>query len=191
MNIFVLDKSPILSARSNCDRHCVKMVLEIAQMMASCFQVNRLEQNDVPRTKAGTPYKHTHFNHPVTKWIRESKNNFIWAYHHASTLDEERRERNGGISNKPPHFSFKFIDWVFDHIDEIPFIKEELTPFAVAINSKNDCFQYIKNHDIDDPILCYRLYYKLDKPFATWKRNRPEWMDWNVNEIIDNFHEKF
>ena len=37
MNIFVLDKSPIISAQMQCDKHIVKMPLETAQMLCSVF----------------------------------------------------------------------------------------------------------------------------------------------------------
>ena len=32
MNIFVLDRDPVVAAQMQCDRHVVKMVLESAQM---------------------------------------------------------------------------------------------------------------------------------------------------------------
>lgn len=186
MNIFILDSNPVISARQNCDKHCSKIVLEIAQMMASCFEIKRLQDSKTPRTKVGTPYKHSHYNHPVTKWIRESKDNFLWALQHAEILDNERRIRNGGLSIKPEHFSFKFIHWAAENINDIKFPKNELTPFAIAINSKNNCYRYIQKYNLkNDPVLAYRLYYKLDKPFATWKRNRPNWMDYSVEEIIE------
>ena len=37
MNIFVLDKSPIISAQMQCDKHIVKMPLETAQMLCSVW----------------------------------------------------------------------------------------------------------------------------------------------------------
>ena len=39
MNIFVVDDCPEKSARSLCDKHVVKMILESAQMMSTTHRV--------------------------------------------------------------------------------------------------------------------------------------------------------
>jgi hypothetical protein len=190
MNIFVLDKNPVVAAKNNNDQHCTKIVLEISQMLACPFSLERLSQKDVPLTKGGTSRKHSYYNHPVTKWVRESPENFRWAIVHALALDVERRERNGGLSKKPEHFSIPFIDWALNHIDEVQFNKSELTTFAVAISEfnkekkvYNQSYAIIKKYNLP-PITAYKLYYKLDKSFATWKRNRPEWMDHSIEDLI-------
>lgn len=191
MNIFVLDSNPIIAARHNNDQHCTKIVLEIAQMLACAFPLERLAQKDVPRNQKGEARSHSYFNHPVTKWVRESKDNFHWAIIHAFALDSERRIRNA-LKNTKHHFSLPFIEWCFNHANEVNFPKNQLTPFAVAIseinkNKKTPNLSYpiIKKYNLN-PIIAYRLYYKLDKPFATWKRNRPYWMDSSIEEIIKN-----
>ena len=35
MNIFVLDKTPEMSAKYHCDKHVVKMILESGQMLCT------------------------------------------------------------------------------------------------------------------------------------------------------------
>ena len=35
MNIFYLDKDPIKAAQMSCDKHCVKMIVESAQMLST------------------------------------------------------------------------------------------------------------------------------------------------------------
>jgi hypothetical protein len=74
MNIFVLDKSPILAAQYQCDKHVVKMVLETAQILS---------------TVAGGPYKPTHIHHPCVIWIRQGKENYKWLVAHGLALCEE------------------------------------------------------------------------------------------------------
>ena len=51
----------------------------------------------------------------------------------------------------------------------------EQTPFAIAINEAMSCRQD-PTFESSDEVGKYRLYYKLDKPFATWKKNKPLWI---------------
>ena len=39
MNIFYLDKRPDDAAEMHCDKHCVKMILEYAQMLSTAHRV--------------------------------------------------------------------------------------------------------------------------------------------------------
>lgn len=80
MNIFVVDSDPVVAARSLCDQHVCKMVLETAQMMS---------------TIAGGPYKSTHAFHPCVMWLRASRSNLRWALMHGSALACEYTRRFG------------------------------------------------------------------------------------------------
>ena len=44
MNIFYLDKNPVVAAQMQCDKHVVKMILESAQMLSTAHRV--LDGND-------------------------------------------------------------------------------------------------------------------------------------------------
>ena len=39
MNIFYLDKDPVVAAQMSCDKHVVKMILESAQMLCTVKRV--------------------------------------------------------------------------------------------------------------------------------------------------------
>ena len=39
MNIFYLDKDPVIAAQMSCDKHCIKMILESAQMLSTAHRV--------------------------------------------------------------------------------------------------------------------------------------------------------
>lgn len=39
MNIFILDKDPVISAQLQCDKHVVKMIVESAQMLSTAHRV--------------------------------------------------------------------------------------------------------------------------------------------------------
>jgi hypothetical protein len=71
MNIFVLDTDPQIAAGFLCNKHVVKMSLESAQMLCSAFE------------NGEAPYKRSYYNHPCTKWARESQANYEWLLAHA------------------------------------------------------------------------------------------------------------
>ena len=39
MNIFYLDKDPKIAAQMHCDKHCVKMILEYAQLLSTAHRI--------------------------------------------------------------------------------------------------------------------------------------------------------
>jgi hypothetical protein len=151
MNIFVVDKDPAIAAQQLCDKHVVKMILESAQMLCAPFE------------KGTAPYKRTHYNHPCTKWIRESQSNYEWLMEHAYALCNEYSCRY----NKS-HKSLHAISWCSNHYDELNFPNIGLTPFAQAMPDE------YKN---DDTVKAYRAYYNGEKAyFAKWKHDIvPEW----------------
>lgn len=153
MNIFVVDTDPIVAAKSLCDQHVVKMILESAQLLCSPFD------------KA--PYKRTHYNHPCAKWVRRSQDNYSWLLQHAVALCAEYSYRYGKV-----HKSYEVIQWCADHRYELPIPIDGLTPFANAVA---DEFKHLRITE------AYRQYYIKYKTFAKWtKRNPPEW--YNANQ---------
>ena len=91
MNIFVLHKSPIVSAivLARVDpRRGRKIFLECVQMMATAIRLRGIDLEAMPITKAGNYYRMTHANHPVCKWVRECSDNFRWTWTYAATLGE-------------------------------------------------------------------------------------------------------
>jgi hypothetical protein len=168
MNLFVLDKDPSIAAKYNCDLHCNKILLEFCQMAANCFKPETLE--DAPKTQKGTTRKHSYYNHPVSKWMRHSTANLEWSIEHAIELENERIYRGYN-----PHFSFAFVEWVLDNIGRSIVPSGVLAPFSVAIAEDKNC-RKVPNFSSLDPVEQYRLYYKYDKPFASWtKREVPDW----------------
>jgi len=152
MNIFVLSENPKEAARMQCDKHVIKMILESAQMLCIVFSQNE------------APYKHTHVNHPCTKWARESYKNYQWLLSHAFELCNEYTLRYGKI-----HKCQTIIQWCSDNVNKSLFNKIEQTPFAQAMPDK-----YKQN----DTVSAYRNYYLNEKmKFAKWKNNdKPDWI---------------
>lgn len=94
MNIFYLHNDPRTCAEMHLDKHCVKMILEYAQLLSTAHRVLDGEEY-IDYTKNGRKikrwrlhndtmerqlYKATHINHPSAVWARSSKANYDWLY---------------------------------------------------------------------------------------------------------------
>ena len=71
MNIFYLSSCPQEAAESHNDKHCVKMILEYAQMLCTAHHAKdtyicqeEFEIKRVNEDKLGMLYKSTHLMHP-------------------------------------------------------------------------------------------------------------------------------
>ena len=155
MNIFVLDKSPQVAARMHCDKHCVKMILETAQMLSTAHRVHDTPQSD-------KLYKKAHLNHPCTKWIRESKANYRWAFDLYFALLLEFSTRRG-----KDHKSGELRHHLIEVPDGIPDVGP--TPFAQAMPDE---------YKRSSPVEAYRAYYLGEKASIAqwnWGTPMPEW----------------
>jgi len=70
MNIFHLDKDPLLCARYHCDKHVVKMILETGQMLCTAYQRHYGLKDDL--------YKPAYPHHPMTKWVGNTLGNYFF-----------------------------------------------------------------------------------------------------------------
>jgi len=150
MNIFILDIDPIISAQSLLDKHVVKMPLESAQMLCSVFN---------PGT---APYKRSYYNHPCSKWVRNSSGNFDWLVEHGLALCDEYNYRYGKI-----HKCKNVIEWCRDNINGLSDLG--LTPFAQAMLDK---------YKSENAVESYRAYYigEKNKLLVYTKRQPPMWL---------------
>ena len=73
MNIFFLHPNPKTCSKYHSDKHVVKMILELTQLL-TCAQY--FNYNNNPPYK--NCYKKTHTNHPMSKWVREDYNNYLY-----------------------------------------------------------------------------------------------------------------
>lgn len=158
MNIFILDQDPVLAARSLADQHINKMIVEHCQLLATAHH------------KDVSPYKHTHFNHPCAKWVRESSANYVWLLDYTAALIDERYFR---WPERAIHKSESVWLWYAENAQlAINHEIDTLTPFAQAMPD---------NFRSDDAVSAYRNYYRSNKrilnnrPAAWTKRIRPNW----------------
>lgn len=182
MNIFAVDNSPHESAKSLCDVHVVKMILESAQMLSTAHRVldgskeKRLSKtgkrmvtywvHPIPSME-DTLYKAVHVNHPCTKWVMQSSANYDWLYSHFIELCYEYSYRY----NNKTHSTYEKLKEILGiHPTNLP--KGSLTPFALAMQHRAWCI--VKGNHVQS----YRNYYKTkikDFPMNWKKRNPPEW----------------
>lgn len=160
MNIFYLDSDPATCAKYHADKHCVKMILESAQIL--CTVINE---------KAGyqvTPYKSTHRNHPCTLWAGQRYENANYLISLASNLDTEFMYR---FNHEVSHKSWQMLEDIdIFHLIHVYLPREGVgSPPALAMPE-----EYRSN----DPVESYRLYYRLDKQHLLKysKRERPYWL---------------
>ena len=156
MNIFFLDKTPELSAKMLCDKHVPKMLLESAQMLSTALRQNGYKDDYL--------YKSAHPNHPMTKWVGNTRDNFIWAFRNADEISREYYKRFG-----KKHKSTRILDFITNNEmqNEIPDKSFTDPPQCMPDEYKDN-----------DYVTAYRNYYKGEKEyFAKWEkgRNQPEW----------------
>lgn len=147
MNIFFLDRDPVLAALYHNDVHVTKMVLETAQLLCT---VQRYFGNDNRLL-----YRPTHANHPCCLWLRESKGNYEWTYQLFLELAEQFNLRYG-----KQHASYIQLKDILS-IPPPELEEKGMTPVKLAMPD-----QYRQN----DPVQAYRDYYMGEKArFSTWR----------------------
>ena len=160
MNIFFLQKDPQWAANALCDKHVPKMLLESAQMLSTAVQENIGKVEEL--------YKPAYPNHPMTKWVGFTRNNFVWALENAVFINQEYTKRFKKI-----HKSSKVINLIYD---------KELTNCVLRqmhedyITTPPQCMP--DEYKDKDYVTAYRKYYKGAKAyFAKWQRgvSAPDW----------------
>lgn len=167
MNIFILDKDPVLAAQFACNQHVLKQTVESAQMLSTAHHImgsrKEIKKKSFIDQKGNliSLYQPTHLYHPCSLWVRENKSNYLWLCTHALALCHEYTRRYGRIHKSQA--LIELFPFNFPH-----HLKEgELTDFAQAMPEK------YKNVDA---VKAYRDYYKGEKSsFAKWKLEKPEW----------------
>ena len=155
MNIFYLDNHPDDAAEMHCDKHCVKMILEYAQMLSTA---HRELDGNVPDIL----YKSTHKNHPSTIWTRSSKQHYDWLFRLFRMLSAEYTLRYGKI-----HKTWGKLGKIL-----------ETAPKNIVENGWSDPPQCMPDHcKKPDTIDAYRNYYLTEKAsFSTWNYSKqPTW----------------
>lgn len=154
MNLFILDRDPVVAARMNCDKHVCKIILEAYQMMS-------LAHLNYGGDHPGLWNARTYNNNHVSLWVRENLSNYAWTSAHAVALCDEYTLRYRRV-----HKCREMIEWCVEHVPPLP--TGALSPFRQAV--AEDCYDV-------DPVRAYHLYYvRYKRRFAKWRLgNVPGW----------------
>ena len=163
MNIFFLDERPDKCAEMHNDKHCVKMILESAQMLSTAHRI--LDEDDAHPDL----YKIAHKNHPSTIWVRSSKPHYDWLFRLFRMLSAE-------YSIRYSDHNFK-VHKTWDKLGKIL----ETAPKNIVDNGFVPPPQCMPDHcKKPNTIDAYRNYYMIEKAnISTWKyTNTPKW--WTI-----------
>ena len=160
MNIFYLDEDPRICAEMHCDKHCVKMILETAQLLCTA---HRVLDGDEYADKVGL-YKTAFQNHPCAVWIRECADNYLYAYYLLVNLCEQYELRY-----KKTHACEKLLP----HLIRLPVNTSIDKNFTDPPQCMPDQYKG------SDTIKAYKDYYLGEKMyFAQWKFTEvPSWIN--------------
>lgn len=176
MNIFFLDHDVKKCAEYHVDRHCVKMILEYAQLLSTAHRVldgkeivclspsgRKQKQWKLPDQRDALLYKATHLNHPSAKWTRHSSDNYRWLYRLFRELCAEYTYRYGKV-----HLSDEKLGKLLKNPPKnIP--RGEFSPPWRAMPD---------DYKVDSTLESYRNYYRGAKSnmFSWKKRETPDWI---------------
>ena len=176
MNVFALDRDPVVAAQMHCDKHVVKMIIEYAQLMSTAHRFldgelyldktknNRNIQRWRLTSNEDVIYKASHLNHPSNIWTRKTSANYQYMHEMWIALCKEYTLRY----NKKHLTQIKLESILCNHPDNIP--QGDLTelPQAMPDDAK-----------MPNVVDAYRNYYNVYKSsFAQWtNRKAPEWFN--------------
>jgi hypothetical protein len=183
MNIFYLDKNPQRCAEMHVDKHCIKMILEYAQLLSTAHRVldgvltvglsesGRKQQRYIlSDERQQVLYSATHINHPSAVWVRQSSANYMWLAELLEECCKEYSYRYGKIHKVESSGLMQSLKNVFPkNIPNKPFT--EPTP-AMPDECKVP----------GNSLMSYHNYYNMNKQHLwSWKgkinsREVPKWL---------------
>lgn len=137
MNIFVLDRDPVVAAKLLYEygpMRANKMIIESIQMLSTAIRFHK------PYTDLKV-WHTAYVNHPCTRWARQTRENYDWLLLHLVGLMTNYKERY----NKDHPSGTRILPELYKGLECIPY--GELTPFVNC--AKNEIkgldFSHINN----------------------------------------------
>jgi hypothetical protein len=179
VNIFYLDKDTKTCAEMHVDKHCVKMILEYAQLLSTAHRFldgiltvglsksGRKQQRYVlSDQREQVLYSATHINHPSAIWVRKSDQNYMWLAELLEMLCGEYTYRYGKIHK-------------VESIGLMQLLKTEF-PKNIPTGIFTEPTPAMPDHYkvAGDSVTSYKNYYLGDKTrMFSWKnRETPYWI---------------
>lgn len=154
---------PVQAARYNNDAHVRKIILESVEMLGYAFDQGHFKP---------WPWLHKsgrHLNHPMSKWVRDSKQNYDWTLQHAYALCDEFYYR---FNKTEQHKCRSYLDWIAANLPLKNLRDFEMTDWPRCFGDYKDVVGVTS-----DAVHDYRRYYMIAKRhLANWtKREIPDW----------------
>lgn len=179
MNLFFLSMCLETLAALHCDKHVVKMPLEIAQMLYTalwCLEPN-IENvlKNAPLTTANKRgYRQTHKNHPTSVWIRSTKGNYVFAVKAGLEICKEYTRRYHKIHKVEEHLNFL--------LKSVP--KSLKGNMTIPPQAMPECYRTQNPKSFDDVVRAYTRYYIFDKMrFAKWGGDNTHSKHFSMNTL--------
>ena len=159
MNVFVLDHDLTKNAEYHCDSHCIKLILESAQLACTTHRLQNTQ--NLPNLF----YKSTHVHHPLVKWIQKSTKHYSYVVNYGLALCKEYSYRYRKV-----HKTQSLLECLKHNAPQMP---------NVNFVDQPQCMP--KQYQIQGNVLqAYRNYYKFEKKnkirFKYTKRQIPHWL---------------
>lgn len=188
MNLFLLATTLKECAAAHCDKHCIKMILELTQMLYSSWWFGRdafplPELDPLPND----PYRPTHLNHPVSVWVRADPKHYQWTLELAFELVGEYYKRYGKIHACCAHLERLQALGAPEHIGIETYqapenkrayegLPDGISYFDCAINDEyfDTCAVYTNGKL--NAVETYRRYYLCKQIEMKWRSGvKPKW----------------
>ena len=182
MNIFYLDRNPKVCAEMHNDKHCIKMVLEYAQLLSTTHRIidgsqyigstktgRKQTRYALPDHRESVLYSATHINHPSAVWVRQCVDNYKWLWMLLNELCKEYTYRYGKVHKCEETGLVEALQWVPNNIKEHGIFTEPTPAMPDECKVPGDSIQ------------SYRNYYNMNKQhLANWNgkinsRSVPQW----------------
>lgn len=189
MNIFALDADPAIAAKYHNNKHVVKMILELCQILSTAHRVLdgeqgfRLSANNrkiktwmLSDHREQILYSATHVNHPSCIYARSGSFEYTWTQQLLVELCKEYTYRYGKV-----HASES--KGVVMTLSQLPNNIKQTTEFRLPTPAMPD------EYKTGDVVESYRNYYIGSKQrMAQWNgknngRDVPDWYQLNMESI--------
>lgn len=163
MNIFFLHLDPKTCAAYYFNKHCVKIILEIAQMLytAHWMTATTTEPDWSHHLDGLAPYRKTHANHPTARWVRQCRANYIFTCSMGLALCAEYTARYGKV-----HKCQVRLQWLLEHLPA-SFDASPIPATLATVNIPAGCtpvpLAMPDEYHSTDLLYSYRSYYLFGK----------------------------
>ena len=179
MNIFYLDNDPTLCAQQHVDKHCVKMILEYAQLLSTAHRFldgtlvdgysktgRKQKRYVLSDSRDSILYSATHINHPSAVWARKNVTNYKWLSKLLIELCKEYTHRYGKIHKVERDGLASYL--VSTHpvnIDGSIYFTEPTPAMPEDYKVTGDSIQSYKNYYLGDK---QRMFSWKNRPTPSW-----------------------